>query len=158
MTESPSNILRLILTFPNLFFPENKTILQLYVLLLSSSIMLVSVLTIQYIQYSVYYSVFSCKARCHMLFENQPIPYTIYLLLLFQTTHLSIKSSFFLPLVLRWRPFSSSYTRCCWFKWSSTFSLIIPVSNLQKNSSRPLISNCQQHSPFSHLSLLPDFL
>ena len=81
--ESPWNIPHIILTFPNLFFPENKTVLQHCIILFSSSIMFIlfssSIMFVAVPTSSrvlVLVSVSSCEAPCHMLFENQPMPHS----------------------------------------------------------------------------------
>ena len=89
--ESPWNIPHIILTFPNLFFPENKTVLQHCIILFSSSIMFILFSSSMFILFSssimfvavptssrvfVLVSVSSSEAPCHMLFENQPMPHS----------------------------------------------------------------------------------
>ena len=112
--ESPANIPRLILTFPSLFFPENKTVPQLCVLLLSSSTMFLTVPT-------------SSRVFCIQLWGTMPYAFRkstnstfriVFLLLLFLTNALSIKSWSFVPLVFLSTTFLFLCNSFCLFKWT----------------------------------------
>ena len=126
--ESPWNIRRLILTFPNLFFPENKTVLQLCILLLSSSLMLLAV--------PISPRVFSVQMRETMLYVFRKSIYAtfrfVFLPLLFPRTALSIKTWSSVPLLFRRQSFCSYSRRFCWLKGSQFFSLVISASNSQR--------------------------
>ena len=111
--ESPANITRLILTFPGLFFPENKTILQLCVLLLSSSTMFLAVPTSSRV---FYIQLWGTMSYAFWKSINSTFRF-VFFLLLFLTDALSIKSWSFVPLVFCQQRFCSSVNSFCLFKW-----------------------------------------